>query len=182
MSTATLAEWLLAAALHFSPPEKLPQFPGHEETRDQAVTRYASIVDDIVAAVDGVKAPKHAAALALAWGIGESALAHDADLGPCHREGRWKKRCDGGLAASIWQVHATTFDGELLKVEDLFGDRARTARLVVQRMASSWVQCRHLEPRDRFSAFGIGRCVEGNEQVRKRFALYQTIAGWKPKP
>lgn len=177
-----MAAWLLAAAVHFSPPEKLPQL-GYTETREETVARYAEIVGSIVEAVDDVKAKKPAAALALAWGIGESALSRDADIGPCHREGRWKTRCDSGLAATVWQIHATTFEGGALTVADLFADRKRAARLVVRRQASSWSQCRHLEPRDRFSAFGIGRCVEGNEQVRKRFALYQTIVAWKvPEP
>lgn len=180
----TLEAWLLAAALHFAPPEKAPKFDGHVETVDEATARYASIAHDIAAAVDGRKEPKNAASLALAWALGESGLAHDADVGPCYRKGAYRTRCDSGQAATLWQLHAhrDRETGEPVTLPMLFDDRALAARIAVRGLVGSWTQCRHLEPRDRFSGFGVGHCVAGVEQVRRRYQLWLTVRAWEAKP
>lgn len=189
----SLTEWILLAALHFAPPSKHPDFPGHEETVEEATARYELIANDIAGAVahwKNRKGAKNAAALALAFAIGETGLTKDADVGPCFRgkyrptwanhEIDYKARCDSGKAATIWQFHATIVDGERLEVADLFADRARAAKLAIRFMYASLKNCAHLKPEDRLSGFGIGRCVEGNEQVRKRWRSYERIKDWKP--
>lgn len=176
--------WILAAALHFAPPERHPRFDGYEETAEQARARYEQIAVDIAAAVEGRKDAKDMAALALAWAIGESALAPDADKGPCYRRGRWKLRCDGGLAAGPWQLHEywDRQAKERVTVAAIFADRARSAKTVVRKLIGAWVQCAHLAPEDRLSGFGLGHCEAGNASVRARYRLWQRVRAWQPPP
>lgn len=174
--------WILAAALHFAPPERHPRFDGYEETAEQARARYEQIAVDIAAAVEGRKDAKDMAALALAWAVGESALAPDADKGPCYRKGRWKLRCDGGLAAGPWQLHEywDRQAKERVTVAAIFADRARSARTVVRKLIGAWVQCAHLAAEDRLSGFGLGHCEAGNASVRARYRLWQRVRAWEP--
>jgi len=182
-----LAAWLLAAALHFAPPEKLPQFPGHEESHEAALVRYSVIALDVADVVEEMKGSKQEAALLLAWAIGESGLARDADVGPCfrgkHKGGNYRTRCDSGAAASMWQIHEhLAKDGTRVTKEMLFEERRLAVRTMLRALRSSSRACKHLEPRDRFSQAGLGRCVEGNASVRARFKLWGRVAGWMPKP
>ncbi len=172
--------WILMAALHFAPPAQHRQFPGHEETVEQARARYAQIARDIAEAAVQTKDPKATASLMLAWAIGESGLYRDADTGPCYREGAWRQRCDGGLAATIWQLHALRDGDDVLKPKDLFADRARAARIVAKRLPAAWHSCRRLAPEDRFSGFGLGYCKAGNASVRARYRLWLRVRAWQP--
>jgi hypothetical protein len=177
-----LTAWILAAALHFAPPEKHPKFPGHGETAEEARARYEQIAQDIGQAVEGRKDAKSMAALALAWAVGESALAHDADVGPCYRQGAWKLRCDGGLAAGPWQLHEymDRKAGERVTVAMIFADRARSARMVVRLLGGAFNRCTDLAPQDRLSSFGLGHCEAGNASVRARYKLWQEVRSWEP--
>ena len=179
-----LIAWLVLAALHFAPPAKHRVFPGHEETAEQALARYTSIATDIATAVEGRKDAKDRAALMLAWGIGETGLYHDADKGPCWREGVWKTRCDGGLAAGIWQMHThrDPTSGKWLSVEEIFGDRARAARTATTLISKSLKSCTHVAAEDQLSAFGLGRCVSNNRSVRARYKLWNQVRAWEPPP
>lgn len=182
MST-TLEAWIFFAAITHAPPQHVPQFPGFEESIYDTVERYETIAHDIAEAVKDRKDAKSAAALLLAWAIGETHLARDADLGPCYREGAYRTRCDGGRAATLWQLHDhhDRKTGEFIDTEPLFDDRPRAVRIALAGLYQAWTSCRHLKPEDRFSGFGIGSCIEGNVQVRKRYALWQTIRGWSPR-
>lgn len=180
-----LAAWLFAAALHFSPVERLPSFPGHEETTETASARYSEIAGDIATVVEENNGTKAEAALLLAWAIGESGLAHDADVGPCfrgrHKGANYRTRCDSGAAASMWQIHEhTAKDGTPVKRGQLFADRKLAARTMLRALRASSKACRHLKPEDRFSQAGLGRCVEGNKSVRARFRLWVHVSGWAP--
>lgn len=190
----TIATWCLAAALFHAPPETRPQFPGHEESVEQTRERYASICADIEAAATerperpGFLSHRDRAALLLGLAIGESGLARDADLGPCHREGKWRSRCDGGRAATIWQLHATRDDDSEqteLGTHDLFADRRRAARVALRLALGSIGMCRKLPAEDRLSAYGSGRCLtgeyKGSSSVRARWRLFQRLRGWEPK-
>jgi hypothetical protein len=174
---------LLAMALHFAPPEKHTVFKGYEETAEQARARYLDIVTDIAEATKHLENPKRRATFMLAWAIGESGLYKDADIGPCHRSGAWKTRCDSGLAAGIWQMHAHTdvFDKKTWRTTEwIFSNRGAAAKEVSFLMNKSWNACAGLPEEDRMSAFGIGRCVEGNKSVRRRYKLWLLIRDWKP--
>jgi hypothetical protein len=180
-----LAAWLLAAALHFSPVERLPQFPGHEETAESSRERYGAIAADVASVVEEMKGTKQEAALLLAWALGESGLARDADVGPCfrgrHKGANHRTRCDSGAAASMWQIHEhVAKDGTPVTKEQLFADRKLAARTMLRALRASSKACRHLKPEDRFSQAGLGRCVEGNKSVRARFRLWARVAGWAP--
>lgn len=178
----TLEALILAWALHFAPITHLPQYAGHEETAEQARARYVAISHDIAEAVKDRKDAKSAAALLLAWAVGESALSHDADVGPCHRVGKLKLRCDGGAAASIFQLHAhRAKDGTPITVAMLFADRALAARIALRGLIGSQHTCASLEAQDRFSAFATGAgCVAGNKSVRARYRLWREVSAWVP--
>jgi hypothetical protein len=179
-----LEVWLLAAALHFAPPERHRQFPGHEETLEQARVRYASIAHDIAEAVATKFDEKSMGALTLAYAIGESDLYKDADEGPCFREGAYKTRCDGAAAAGIWQTHEymdrSGPEPERVTVAMIFADRARSARFVVRMLSRALKSCPRLALEDRLSIFGLGHCVAGDPRVRARYELWMRVRLWQP--
>lgn len=185
-----LASWVLAAALTFAPPAQHPQYPGREESEAQAEERYESIARDIATVAEaepqtrGGFSPDSKAALLLALAIGESSLALDADIGPCwrgsSRHSPLRARCDGGLAASIWQLHPVMWDGEMLRQKDLFANRERAGTIVLRLAIGSFGMCKKLAPEDRLSGAGLGHCEAGNESVRARFKLFQKLRSWKP--
>lgn len=181
---ARLTEWVYLAAVAHANPARLPQFPGHEETEEQAKARYREIARDIVAATGPDR--KSQAALLLAFALGESGLSRDADLGPCFQgkdaQGRnWRGRCDGGRAAGVWQMHQmydlktqTTFT-----VEEIFADRARAARVFRKLALSSLKRCSDLAPEDQLSGVGLGACTKGDARVHARYRLWQKIRAWR---
>lgn len=186
---AALEEWVYQAALAHAKPKWQPQFPGYEETEAETQARYRLIARDIVAATGPKR--KSAAALLLAFAIGESLLAKDADIGPCFRgkhDGKdYKKRCDGGLAATVWQMHQV-YDMqamETLTVEQLFGDRQRTARIFLKLATSSLSRCakQGFAPVDQLSGVGLGECKAGDARVHARYHLWQKLRSFKaPAP
>lgn len=186
MTSPALTAWCLAAALHFAPISRLPQYPGHEETKDEALERYQSIAQDVASAAGEVPDSKRRAALLLAIAIGESGLAHDADVGPCYR-GKDKHsplhtRCDSGLAASPYQLHPVWFEHRVVTQNELFADRALASRIVLRFALGSFGLCKDLPVEDRLSGMGLGHCERGNKSVEARFRLYTQIRDWNPTP
>lgn len=178
-----LAEWVLAAALHFAPLETRPKFAGYEETADEARARYVSLAEDIAEAAEKSKGPDiPQAAMLLAVAIGESGLSFDVDKGPCYRKGGYRLRCDGGTSYSLWQLKAGVVDGVAYGGHEFQGldKRKLAARAALRKLEGSLGMCKHLEPQDRLSAYGAGRCLEGHKSVRERWALYQRVRDWKP--
>ncbi len=181
---AKLEEWVYQAAIAHAPPARLPQFPGYEETAEEVEARYRAIARDITAAVG--PGNRGSAALLLAFALGESGLSRDADLGPCFQgidaQGRnWRGRCDSGRAASIWQMHQV-WDSKTettLTVEDIFADRARTARIFWRLARSSFKRCADLAPEDQLSGVGLGVCTKGHAGVRERYRLWQKLRAWR---
>lgn len=174
---------ILALLLLAAPPDRLPQFPGHTETVEQARTRYASIAADIVAEVEASPPVRgldrrDTAILVAAMAIGESGLARDADVGPCHRRGAWRARCDHGRSVSMWQLMTDrgklTHDGETYTKQQLFSDRRLAIRVALSRLRRSVNACYHLPPRYRLSAYGAGRCMR-LEGAAKRFRLFSSL-------
>ena len=184
-----LATWAYLAMLHVAPVEKLPQFPGFEETLDERRARYTEIAGVIGDVCSTSKAPRNCAALLVAIGYGESAFSLDADRGPrCFHGPGHAKRCDADEkgrdhAASIWQVQPHGFDaeGEPVTVAKLFADRKLAATIVLRVARSSIQLCRKGDPRDVLSALS-GRCQNGPGPWRARMRLYQTLRAWEPKP
>src|SRR5689334_6529165 len=102
----TMAAWVFILICALAPPAKLaalPAYPGWAETVEQRTARMQSIADDIAAVTTD---PREMAVL-VAIGHHESGWAPDVDNGPCYRGPRNDSpRCDGGRAASPWQLQA----------------------------------------------------------------------------
>ncbi len=178
--------WILAALLQFAPPERVPQFPGHEETLAQTEARYASIAGDIAAAVETDTRPgmsaRDKAAVLISVAIGESRLSRDADLGPCFRGKRGGKlwsRCDSGRAATIWQLQTALWQGETLRPADLFKDRRRAASVALAAIRSSLWRCRRLAAVDSLSGLG-GGCQKGHEGAQGHYKRWMRVRSWSP--
>lgn len=175
--TRKLADWTLAAMLAHAPPERQDGNPWADPSPEAARTRYEGIRDAIVAQCPD----RHCASLLVALAIGESGLARDADLGPCHREGKWKTRCDSGRAASVWQVQAFGNDeqGQKITVARLFAERELAAWAMRRAASSSLKACKHLPPEQRLANLGGGHC-QPNKSATARYHLWQKIKGWNP--
>jgi hypothetical protein len=190
-----LEAWTLAALERFAPSDRSPQLPGHEETPEQARERYREIAHDIALVAEesaqaaegkpGAMSARSRAALLVAVAIGESRLARDTDLGPCHRGkpgGTWWTRCDSGTSGSIWQIKTPVlWEGEKVAYLDVFKNRQRAARISLRASLGSLGRCRHLPAEDRLSALG-GACREGLGSARARYRLWQRVRAWEPKP
>jgi hypothetical protein len=180
-----MKSWILAALLHFAPPEKLPRFPGHEEAPEEVRDRYALIAQAILAQAEAPEerpdglTDRQEAALLIALAVGESGLARDADVGPCHRRGRWRTRCDSGAAASVWQVHAWGEDADgPITLRRLFASRDLAASRALLVARGSLGLCRRLLPEDRLSGLS-GRCQAGPGPWRARWRLWHSVLTWK---
>ena len=182
---SALADWVLLAALHFAPIETRPQFPGHEETREEAFSRYVSIAADIAAAAEerggSEGEQRRHAALLLAVAVGESGLSRDVDEGRCYRAGGWRKRCDAGTSWTLWQMKTGILQGQLVRGQALAGfDRRRdAARAALRALLGSLGACAQLEAPDRLSVYGAGRCVAGLPSVRARWSLFGRVLAFR---
>ncbi|NUO50679.1 MAG: hypothetical protein HOV80_17640 [Polyangiaceae bacterium] len=181
-----LYTWVLAALLQFAPPDRLPQYPGYEETLEQTQERYADIAGVISSvalaeeeAPDGMT-DREEAALLVAIAVGETHLALDADRGPCFRDGRFHERCDRGRAASIWQVHAWKRNGEWVPLSELFENRELAAERAFYVARSSLGMCKHLPPEDRLSGLS-GRCIRGLASAQAHYRRWMKLRAWEPK-
>lgn len=172
--------WTFLALMHHAPVERLPQWAGHEETPREAMARYGDIAADITAVCEDAKAPRSCAALLVAIAIGESGLARDADVGPCHRGGAHRTRCDSGAAYSLWQIHE---HGDVTGVQ-LFADRRLAARVALRAARGSLRMCRHLPPGDQLAGLS-GTCEPSARHMasaRARYALWRRVDGWQVTP
>lgn len=175
MSPLPILATLLVISPLAAPREVLP---GWAETPEQRGARYASIAADIAAAVteacgekgDGCERWSATLLLGLAWH--ESGFAPDTDSPEgCYR-GRDGKgpRCDGGRAATIFQMQGTAAERALW-----LGDRKQAAREALRRAVRSWNACKALEPELRLSAYAGGRCdvPEAQKRSRELWAAWQ---------
>ena len=131
--------------------------------------RYVSIAVDVAtAATDacgerGEACARHAAAVLVGIGWHESGLAPDVESPDgCYR-GRDGKgpRCDGGRAATLWQMQGSAEERALW-----LGDRVAAAREALRRAWRSVRACRSLPAEERLSAYAGGRC--DGDVARKR--------------
>lgn len=183
----SVVEWLLALALQFAPPSAALQFPGYVETADAARARYTIIVEDIVAVTQAHEplpglTRTESAAFLLAMAIGETALALDADKGPCFRGrhlGRnYAGRCDSGHAVGVLQVQLASGRAEH------FTDRRKLLAVGLKALRGSLWACWRLPVTERLAAYGSGSCANegGKAGSRKRFALFGQIFNAKLAP
>lgn len=178
-AAAALAAWTLSALLHYAPPERHVGRPWADVDRAATVARYEGIRDAIVSQCT----TRSCAALLVAIAVGESGLARDADVGPCHREGAWKSRCDAGKAASVWQAQAYGHDkaGKRITVARLFAERPLAAWVVLRTARGSLQRCKHLPEEQRLAGLGGGHC-KPSKSATARWRLWQSVAAWEPKP
>ena len=173
----TLAEWTLAALLHFAPPERHDGRPWADASREAAVLRYEGIRD----AITSQCTTKPCASLLVALAVGESGLARDADIGPCYRIGGYRRRCDSGRAASVWQAQAYGVgpEGEPVTVARLFAERPLAAWVVLRTARASLARCKHLPVEQRLAGLGGGNC-KPSKAATSRWHLWQTVQAWNP--
>lgn len=178
----TLKALALAWMLRFAPLDQLPQLPGHAETQEEGAARYEQIAEAIAGACEDSKTQRSCVALLVAIGVGESRFARDADVGPCYRGKGYETRCDGGLAASVWQAHAYGRDaqGEPVTVQRLFADRDLAAKHVLRVARWSLYRCRRLPIEDRLAALGGG--CRASKSARARYRLWKRIESTEVKP
>lgn len=187
MSTTLAAAAL--AILHSLSPLTAPRlvFPGWAETETERGARYLSIAADVAAAVEeacegrgeGCKRRSVTLVLGLAWH--ESNYFADADSPRgCYRGGGYAERCDGGLAATIYQMRGSPEERAAW-----LADRVLATREALRRASRSLNACRHLEPALRLSIYAGGRCsAEGDAAKRSRelwAAVTRADRAW-PKP
>ena len=182
-----VVEWLLALALQFAPPSQALRFPGYDETADAARARYAVIAEDIAAVVQSHEplpglTRVESAAFVLAMAVGESALALDADKGPCFRGrhlGRnYAGRCDSGRAVGVLQVQLASGRAEH------FADRRKLLAVGLEALRGSLWACVSLPVDERLAAYASGSCANegGKAGSRKRWALFSQILNARPAP
>lgn len=179
-----VATWLLSLMVWQSPPERA--MPYGEESSERT-TRYGEIAADLRAVAydpaieplfGGADGRARTAALVLAVALKETALARDADVGPCE-----KGRCDGGRAACLMQIRigaGSTREG--WTQADLFGDRRKCFRSGVELLRRSMRACRHLPVDARLSAYASGACSRGGNASRARYRVYGLLVGRGPLP
>lgn len=164
------AAWVLSLIVHLAPPARmaaLPAFPGMHEIEEQWLARETSIAEDVAAVTSD---PREQAVL-VAVGYHEGGFARDVDLGPCYRGPRDDgPRCDGGRAASIWQIQAAG-DND---AAELFRDRRRAASRALSAVRRSARMCVPKYGREAaLRAYASGTCERGVEvsAVMVRLAL-----------
>ncbi len=172
MTQLPLYVYVVLALLRFAPIERLPAFPGHEETQREALARYGAIAEAIVAVCETKARPHSCAALLVAIGKGESHFARDADIGPCHRGKGYRARCGGGKAASVWQVESDFAPAEI------FADRQLAASLVYLGAHT----CSRNPAPDALAGLS-GTCKPTGkhlEATRAHYRMWLRVAGWRP--
>lgn len=176
----SVVEWLLALALQFAPPSQALRFPGYDEAEAATRLRYTTIAEDIVAVVQEHEplpglTRVESAAFVLAMAVGETALALDADKGPCfrgRREGRnYAARCDAGRAVGVLQVQLPAGRAEH------FADRKKLLTLGLKALRGSLLACWRSPVEERLAAYGSGSCGNegGKAGSRARFALFGRV-------
>lgn len=156
MTTEMLTVLVLAWAHRELPPERyalFPTYPEAQETAKERTDRYQEIAQDIAEVVsEGQNTPatsrRYTASLLFAIAIHESGLAKDVDVGPCAPERLKKGGCDGGRAASLWQIQGYDVP-----------TRRDAARIALRLARRSLMVCRDLPPPERLAAYAAGNCA-----------------------
>jgi len=174
-----MSAWIFSLLVLLAPPERLaalPAFPGWRETVEQRTTRYRSIAEDIAVTTGD---PRELAVL-VAVAYHESGFAPDVDKGPCYRGPRQDSaRCDGGRAASMWQIQAAGDDD----AADLFAHRrvaAARALKAIRRSARTCVQKHGREAALR--VYASGTCSAGIAESTAMVQLALRLLRDRPPP
>lgn len=174
-----MATWVLILIVALCPPARmaaLPAFPGWAETEPEWAAREAAIAMDIASVTSD---PREAAVL-VAIGFHEAKFFKDADVGPCYRGPRGDNaRCDGGRAASIFQVQAMGADD----LRDLFADRRKAARRALDMVRRSARACVPKHGADAaLRAYSSGTCSGGIKESADMVQLARKLLREHPPP
>lgn len=173
------AAWVLSLVVHLAPPARmasLPSFPGMHETEAEWLAREASIAEDVASVTEDVR--EQAVLVAVAYH--ESGFARDVDLGPCYRGPKNDgPRCDGGRAASIWQIQAAGGSD----ASDLFAHRRRAATRALSAIRRSARRCTPLFGREgALRAYASGTCERGGPESAAMVGLALRLLHIVPPP
>lgn len=193
-SSSTVHEWAFERVSMWSPPGK-SVYPGAEESEEDAVDRYRSIVDDAMAvAYDPSEPPLFAndvygraktLAVMLSIADSESGFRKDVDtgVGPLSRGDGGRSWClmqillskpkqDGRTQSRVslkGDVYDRHFDGKTgLGGEDLVTDRKACFRVALHMARESFRACRSLPVDERLSVYAGGDCKVGRGASRVR--------------
>lgn len=181
-----IVAWGLSLINSFAPADRMAaakQFPGWEETAEQKTARYTEIATDLYNVVydpefkpffPGKEGRARSYAMMLAIAYHESGFAHDVDVGPCYQGKNDKiKRCDGGRAVCLMQVHVTwhgkTKEG--FTKEDL-RRRPNCFKAAANKIRQSLASCSKSIPKHQLAAYGSGRCNVGLSGSRSLWSMY----------
>lgn len=181
--------YVFMLAMKAAPPGKAwapPAGPHSKETPQQRAERYKRIARDIYKVAFHEKQkpiPGYnrlgTAGFMLAMAVGESSLAPDADLGPCYMKGKYRSRCDGGLAVGILQV-------QMAKGEQKYYWRNRKRLLWrgLKGLRGSFGTCHKNPPDERLAAYASGTCASkaGRKASRRRMKLIRAVMGYAQPP
>lgn len=177
---------ILAAIVSLSPPDgQRLAFPGFLESPEARAARYQSISADIATAATeacgdrGEGCARRAASVLLGIAWHESGFAPDTEsAGGCWR-GRDGKgpRCDGGRAATLWQMQGSAEERALW-----LGDRVAAAREALRRASRSTRACAKGPPEEALAVYASGRCdnAEGRKRARELHAAIARAARAMP--
>lgn len=163
---------LLALSPLFQPREELPGFresPWERGVRYLAISlEVAGAVEEACAGREGCQRWALPALLGVAWH--ESGFAADVDAGTCWRgrDGRGP-RCDGGKAATIFQMQGSAAERALWS-----SSRRQAAREALRRITRSLRACRRLPAAERLAAYASGGCA-GEEPLRRARELHAAV-------
>lgn len=172
-----LPETLLAVMLQLAPPERAHAFPGFEEAPADRAARYAEIARDVADVVDeegaaAGRSKRWTATLVLAVAFHESGFALDVDRSTCWQPKVGRKRCDGGRAFGLMQVHA---DRRFSRRELM--DRRTNIRAGLRKLKASLAMCATSLPSHQLAAYGSGRCNVGLAGARSLAGMHRRVDG-----
>ncbi len=164
---------ILAILIALAPPARVHAAPGWQEAPAAYTTRLGAIAEDIAAvSTNRIDA---AALVGVAWH--ESGFAADVDAGECYHA-EVTGRCDGGRAASLWQLQTANPD-----MHEVFRTTRRAAAFeALARIHRSRTACRANVPTERLAAYAGGVCDLLAAKAAARgldAAVRKALALWK---
>lgn len=146
----TLSALALAAMLALAPTETHRPPPGWQEAPEAIRARYEAIAADVGA----VAQSREDVALLVGVAWHESGFAADVDAGRCYQIGKWRGRCDGGRAVSLWQLQSGAAESR---------ERWRTDRRAAATRALAVLRWSLRTCGGRLTAYASGSCSKGHQ-------------------
>lgn len=174
MTVESLAAWLFAAMVSWSPPAQ------HREGARVASERYRSIAHDFAAVAldehepvvfDGPQGRPQTALLLAAIAASESSYRADVDSG--------QVKGDHGKSWCILQVQVYGKTAENWTGEEIVADRKKCIRVALHRMKESFLECKALPLVYRLAGYTAGTCFE---DPKAEYRTRRALSWWKTHP